>query len=133
MSVPPGMMGGGGMPMPGMPPGGGPMPGAPMPGGQPGPGGPVDDVMKLLASMQESPSPSGEEQMLHQAAVLINAAFSRINLRSAKAAKFLSMANSSISSAREALNEEGSRPMAAPPNLGMPETAGMNPGAMSGF
>src|SRR3990167_279381 len=133
MSIPGAMMPGesaGGM-MGGMMNAGGPMPAPPPPG--PGPGGPGQDVMKLLSSMQEAPSPAAGGQMLHQASMLSNGAYARITLRSAKASKFLSMANSNISSAREALNEEGSRPMAPAPNLGTPETAGMNPGAMSGL
>lgn len=107
--------------------GGGGAPGGP-PGGDMGGGGP-DGMMKVLAGLQKQPPPDGEKQALTDASTKISMALSRIQLRSAKAAKLLSDAVSKIHAAREALDNEGSSPVAAPPDLGM--TGGMNPGGGS--
>lgn len=106
-----GLMGGGG----GAPGGGGPMPmGAP-----PGLGG--GDPMQALMGLQEQPAPDGEDQALQDASLKIGMAYSRIQMRSPKAAKLLADASSKVQQAREALKQEGSRPLGAPPSLGMAE------------
>jgi len=87
-------------------------------------GGP-EGILKLLASFQQQPPPSGEDQMLNQASTMINAAYARIVTRSSKAARALAKANVEIQNAREALKAEPDSPLAAPPDL----MGGMNPGA----
>jgi hypothetical protein len=84
----------------------------------------------VLASLQESPPPDGETTALTDAATKIGMAYSRIQLRSAKAAKLLSHALSDIQAAREALESEASRPLAGPPNLGLPSVMGAGAGGM---
>ena len=111
---------------------GGPGPGAmetPAPGGG-GPGGPggPEGILKILAGLQQSPPPDGEDQMLNQASMMLNAAYARIAPRSAKAARALMQANVQIQTARESLKAEGSRPLAAPPDLGMGMAGGMTGG-----
>lgn len=75
--------------------------------------------MKFITSLQQSPPPDGEDQMLNQASMLINQAYGRIVQRSAKSAKALAEANVKIQSAREALKAEASRPQAGAPDMGM--------------
>ena len=113
MSIPPGLMPGGGGPPGALAP----------PGGAPGAGGP-EGLLQILAGLQQSPEPDGADQMLTQATLSINGAYARIAQRSAKAAKLLMDANSRIQAARQALQEEASRPVAAPPGLGMPGMGG---------
>ena len=76
-------------------------------------------MLKVLATLQSSPPPDGEQEALRDASMKIGMAFSRIQLRSAKAARLLSEAQSKIQSAREALQQEASRPLSAPPDLGL--------------
>jgi len=116
MGIPPGLMGGGGpMAPPAGPPGGGP------PGG--GMGGP-EDVLKILATLQQAPSPSAEEQMLFQATVMVNGAYARIATRNPRVGKHLMEANAKINSALEAMSEEGDRTVDRPPDLGAPGPVG---------
>jgi hypothetical protein len=107
MSIPPGLMGGGGA------------------GQAPGLGG--GNPMDALAQMQQSPQPQGEEQAMADASMKIGMALARIYMRSPKASRLLTEAAQKIQAAREALGEEGSRPISAPPNLAMAEQ-GMVPG-----
>lgn len=107
--------------MPGAAPGG--MPGAE--GGPPGGGAGPEGLLKVLASLQQSPEPDGADQMLNDATMKINAAYARVAQRSAKAAKLLMDANSRVQAAREALQQESSRALPAPPSLGMPPSGGM--------
>src|SRR5437899_5227849 len=97
MSVPPAMMSGSAGP------------GAMGPGGGPGgsPGGPApEEILKLLATLQQSPPPSGDDQMMNNASIMVNGVYARIAQRSAKAARLLMEANSKIQQAREALQHE---------------------------
>jgi hypothetical protein len=66
----------------------------------------------------------------------IGMAASRFQLRSPKAARLLAEALAKIQAAREALDTEGSRPMAAPPDLGLGQggaPAGPSPSPMLGM
>jgi hypothetical protein len=84
-----------------------------------GGGGGPDAILKLLSSFQSQPSPDAEKKMLQDASVMINGAYPKIQLRSAKAARLLMEANAKVQSALEALAQEAQKPMAAPPNLGL--------------
>jgi hypothetical protein len=81
-------------------------------------GGP-EQMLKVLAGMQSSPPPSGEEEALRDASMKIGMAASRVAQRSAKAARLLAEAIAKIQSAREALQAEPSRALAAPPDFGL--------------
>lgn len=93
--------------------GGGMMP----PGGAPGQDG-GENVLQLLASLQQQPSPSAEEKMLFEATTMINGAYARVASRNAKVGKLLMDANSKVNQALEALKSETQRPMNAPPSFG---------------
>jgi hypothetical protein len=116
------------MPMPGM--GGSPPfpmagPGLPgMPG--PAPFGPDPAAMQALSGVGETPSPQREEDLLSEALLKIGVALAHIHMRSPKAAKLLSDAQSKISQAREELKKE--QPVGLPPDL----LGGMMPGGPSG-
>lgn len=126
MSIPPAFM-------PGAAPGGGPA-GSPSPGGVEN----AEQMLRVLASLQQAPPPSGDDQMLneasqkfHEASVMLNAAYARVVQRSARASKELAQASkcaadgvTKISAAREALQDEGTRPLAPPPDFGMPAPTG---------
>lgn len=106
-----------GIPGPLMPGMGGPPP-APMSG--PGlPGGPPDPVLSGLAMLQQAPPPDGEKEALRDATLKINMAMSRIQLRSPKAAAMLANAVGQIQKAMDTLQEEGSKQLPPPPDLGL--------------
>lgn len=90
-------------------------------------GGGPEGLMKILASLQQQPPPDGEKQALQEASTKIAMAISRIQLRSPKAARLLAESVSKIQQAQETIAQEGERPIAAPPDLGM--TGGMVPPA----
>lgn len=107
-------------------------------------GGPPDNAEQLLqalASLRTQPPPSGDEQALndaasklHEASVILNAVYSRTAQRSASASKALAEASkcaadavTKISTARSELQDEPSRPLAAPPDFGMPQPTGAPP------
>lgn len=114
------------------------IPGALMPGqgGPPPPGagmdpmgGGPDAILKLLSSFQQAAQPSGEEQMLQQASLMINGAYARIAPRSAEAARALAQANVNIQTALQKLKAEPTRPLPGPPDL----MGGMSPGGGLGM
>ena len=111
MSVPGLMMPGQGAPPPPGADGGGV--GGPMGGGGP------DAILKLLASLQQQPSPDAERKMLQEASLMVNGAYAKVQTRSAKAARLIMDANSKSQAAIEALQSEGQKSVAAPPDLGM--------------
>jgi len=112
-------------------------------------GGPAPDnsesILRVLASLQQQPPPSGEEQMLTEAAqklqdasVILNAAYARVVQRSASSSKAIAEASkcaadgvTKISTARQELQDEGTRPLASPPDFGMPSPSGAP--AFTGF
>lgn len=99
-------------------------------------GGGPDAALEALQKLQGSPPPDGEQEALRDASMKIGLAFSRIQLRSAKAARLLSEAISKIQSARETLQAESERSLAPPPNLGggLPMMPGpMGPGGSPGL
>jgi hypothetical protein len=98
--------------------------------GQPMGGGGPDDILKLLMSFQQQPSPDAEKKMLQDAMVMLSGAYPKIQLRSAKAARMISEAQGKTQGAIEALAAEGKQGMQPPPNLGMggPPGGGMPPG-----
>jgi hypothetical protein len=71
-----------------------------------------------MGQNQQSPPPSGEQDALRDASMQIGFAASRIAQRSAKAARLLTEALTKIQAAREALEQEGSRPLGPTPDLG---------------
>lgn len=93
-------------------------------------GGGPDDILKLLTSFQQQPSPDAEKKMLQDAVVMISGAYPKIQLRSAKAARMISEAQAKVQGAIEALATEGQHQMQPPPNLGLggPPGGGMGPG-----
>lgn len=86
-------------------------------------GGP-EQALQVLAGLQQSPPPSGEQEALQEATQKIQMAMGRIQLRSAKSAKLLSEALAKIQAAREALDTTDSSPLSPPPNLGFPGQGG---------
>lgn len=100
-------------------------------GGGAGPG--PDMLLQALQQLQQSPPPDAEQEALRDATMKISMALSRIQLRSAKAARLLSESLGKLQSAREALDTEASRPMAPPPSLGMPPMGGLAGGPPPGM
>lgn len=106
-----------------------PMAGQGLPGmGQSPMGGPPSGALEALQQMQQSPSPSGEEEALAKASTFLGLALARVYLRSPKAAKMISDALSRVQSARQELSDLGSGPMMPPPDL----MGGSAPGGMPG-
>lgn len=107
-----------------MPGAGGPPPGgappAPGPGGDGGPAA----AMQALLSLQQAPPPDGEKDALMDVTTKLGFVLSRVQLRSAKAARLISEALSKIQGAKEALADEASHPIAPVPNLGVPSIMG---------
>lgn len=120
-----------------MPGAGGPGPMAPP--GPPGAGGGDDagggKILQLLAGLQQAPSPSAEERMIFEATVMVNGAYARVAVRNAKVGKLLMDANSKLNQALEAMKGESTRPMGAPPDMGMstPQPAPAGPNSAGGF
>lgn len=105
------------------------------PPGPPGAGGGGDaggggQILQLLAGLQQAPSPSAEERMIFEATVMVNGAYARVAVRNAKVGKLLMDANSKLNQALEAMKGESTRPMGAPPDMGMatPQPAPAGPG-----
>lgn len=116
------LMGGGGGPGPmGPPPAGGP--GGPPGGGMGGP----DDVLKMLATLQQAPSPSAEEQMIFQATLMLNGAYAKVAVRNPEVGKLIMDANSKANQALQKMKGEGARSMGQPPDLGAPGPVGAPP------
>lgn len=111
--------------------GGGPGgPGSPPPGGAPGGGGPgggmggPEDVLKMLATMQQAPSPSAEEQMIFQATLMLNGAYAKVAVRNPEVGKLIMDANSKANQALQKMKGEGGRSMGQPPDMGAPGPVG---------
>jgi hypothetical protein len=101
-----------------MPGQGGPPP-SPMGPAPPGAGGGPEGILQMLAGLQQQPPPDGEKEALNDATMKLGMALSRIQLRSAKAAKLLADAISKVQQAKEALAQEGQRGLQPPPDLGL--------------
>jgi len=88
----------------------------------------------MLAGLQQQPPPEGEQEALRDASMKIGMALSRVQTRSAKAARLLADALSKVQQAREALQQEGQRGLSPPPDLGFAgggmAAGGPNIGAM---
>lgn len=93
-------------------------------------GGGPDQILKLLASFQQQPSPDAEKKMLQEATIMINGAYAKVQLRSAKAAQKIMKANSEIQGAIQDLASEGQQNVAAPPDLGLGGGGGGMPGGI---
>ena len=89
-----------------------------------------DAILKLLASFQQQPSPDAEKKMLQEATIMINGAYAKVQLRSAKAAQKIMKANSEIQGAIQDLASEGQQPVGAPPDLGLGAGGGGPAGGM---
>ena len=104
--------------------------------GGPGPlggdGGGPDQILAMLAKLQQGPPPDAEQEAMRDATMKISMALSRIQMRSAKAARLLSEAISKIHSAREALGQEADRAVGPPPAMGMPPAMAGAPGGGGG-
>ena len=83
--------------------------------------------MALLTGMQQQPPQSGEDNLFRDASAAVGTVYQRVAQRSAEAAKLLSEALTKIQAARQALQKEGNRPLAAPPDLGMGGMGGPTP------
>ena len=99
--------------MPGPPP----MPSMPMGGGGSPLGGPPPAAVSALDQMSQAPSGAGDQQALMQAQAQIQVAYSRVMLRSPKAAKALSDALGKLNQALMVLDQEAQQPVAPPPEL----------------
>ncbi len=96
--------------------------GAPPPGDAGGGGNPLgnpESALKVLNSMQQVPPQSGGDELFRQASAAVGQLYNQIAGRSAKAAKAVSEALVKLNQARQDLQQEGSRPLAGPPDLGM--------------
>jgi hypothetical protein len=89
--------------------------------------------LEVLASMQQSPPPDGEQDALKEASRLIGMVAARWQLRSPKATKFLAEALTKIQSSRETMAEQGSQQMSPPPDLGLAGGAGSAGAPPAGF
>ena len=89
-------------------------------------GGP-EEMLKVLAGMQKSPPPSGEQEALRDASMKIGMAASRWQTRSPKAARLLADALSKIQQAREVMDALKTSPLEAPPDLGLGGPGGPSP------
>ena len=88
-------------------------------------------MLQMLAQLQQSPPPSGEEEALNQATMVLSFAMSRIQMRSSKAAGMLADAISKIQKAKDAMKEAGSGPVGQPPDMGYAGSAMGGVGQMS--
>lgn len=74
--------------------------------------------MTLMGAMQQQPPPQKELSMLRDAGNLLAGAMAGVQLRSSKGAKLIADAQSRLQSAIQTIQEEGSGPVAAPPDMG---------------